>query len=758
VARSGSRRVVGLPVEATSFVGRRPELAEAKRLLTAARLVTLTGPGGVGKTRLGVRLAQQVAHAFPDGVWFVQLAAVQDDAIVAHAVADALGLRDEGDRPPLDVLVEHLAGRRLLLVLDNCEQVRDACAALIGRVLAATDGPRVLATSRHRLGLAEEHLLPVPPLRVPAQGAPLHQGDSDEFAALQLFADRAAAVVPGFAIGAENHAAVARLCRRLDGLPLAIELAAVRMRVLGVDQLVERLDDRFRLLTAGSPVASPRHQTLRSAVDWSHDLCTPREQLAWARLAVFAGSFDLNAAEAVCAGRGLDRAEVLDAVAGLLEKSILVREDAGHTVRYRLLAILRQYGLERLEASGELVEVRRLLRDHVLHLVEESARKWFGPDQAAIVATVRAEQDNLRASLDFCLGTPGESRQGIRLVAGLWFYWAARAVWVEARHWWNRLVQVGDAPSTAALARWQAMQLRVIHNRSSAVILAGTPPAPPGGPDGPPTVKPLADLMTSGRGGAEGLESFHVLNRVELACTLVSRGRPEHAVPLCTEAVEICELHGEQWTRSYALRTLAMAQWALGDDDAAVESARRCLRLPYVTAESHAVGRTLELLAVITAGQGDPERAVALQGAAHGIWHDIGYDPLSEQQWGGRVRAVERLGRTALGDPAYERAYRRGTELTAQEAVAYALRDRPGPPPRARTVHKTAGTELTAREREVANLIAAGMTNRRIAETLVISPRTAEGHVERILSKLGFTARSQVAAWVEGQGRTNRAE
>jgi len=743
-------------------VGRRHELTEARRLLATARLVTLTGPGGVGKTRLAARVAEQVARAFPDGVWLVQLAAVQDDAIVSYAVADALGIRDEADRPPLDVLVEHLLSRRLLLVLDNCEQVPGACAALIGAVLAATEGVRVLATSRHRLGLTEEHLYAVPALRAPDPATPIRPGSADEFPALQLFADRAAAVVPGFAISAANQAAVARLCNRLDGLPLAIELAAVRMRVLGVEELERRLADSHRLLTGGSPAAPPRHQTLRSAVDWSHDLCTPRERLAWARLSVFTGSFDLSSAEAVCTGTGLDQAEVFDAIAGLMEKSILVRQDAGDTARYRLLAILRQYGLERLDELDGLAETRRRLCDHLLRLAQECERKWFGPDQAAILATLRAEQDNLRASLGFCLNTPGEARQGLRLVASLWFYWAARAIWVEARHWWQLLVQLGTAQPTAALARWQwlATLLRVIHSRSTAVLLTGTPPEPPPGPSAPPAVKPLAELVTSRRAGAEELLGFHVLNRVELACTLTARGRAEHAVPLCVEALAVCEAYGEQWARSYVLRTLAMAQWALGDHDAAIDSARQCLRLPYVVGEPHAVGRTLELLAVIAAARGDAERIAVLQGAAHRIWYAVGYDPLSGQWWGGRVRTVERQGRAALGDDGYERAYRRGQELPAPDAIAYALRGGRGlparaasdPPPRATgQPPRDAGAGLTRRELEVAALIAEGLTNRQIAEALVISTRTAEGHVERILAKLGFTTRSQVAAWFGAQ-------
>ncbi|GKQ41034.1 LuxR C-terminal-related transcriptional regulator [Streptomyces sp. A012304] len=298
---SAPHRDCHLPVETTSFVDRRSELAEGRELLVRARLVTLTGPGGVGKTRLAGRIAARVARAFPDGVRFAHLSGLSDPALVPLAVATALGLYDYSDRPALDALVERVRDRRLLLVLDNCEHLPAACAGLAAALLHGTTGVRVLATSRHRLGLTEEHLLDVRPLPVPDPDGDLSAADG--YPALALFADRAAAVVPGFRLTAANRASVARLCRRLDGLPLAIELAAVRMRVLDVDQLLRRLDDRYHLLTTGSPTVAPRHQTLRAAIDWSHELCDEVEQLVWARLSVLPGSFDLETAEAVCGAR-----------------------------------------------------------------------------------------------------------------------------------------------------------------------------------------------------------------------------------------------------------------------------------------------------------------------------------------------------------------------------------------------------------------------------------------------------------------------
>ncbi|WP_405816629.1 LuxR C-terminal-related transcriptional regulator [Streptomyces sp. NBC_01390] len=744
----------------TSFVGRRHELTRARRLLTTTRLLTLTGPGGVGKTRLAARVAEGAVRRFPDGVRLVPLAAVRDGALVPHAVADALGIRDETGRAPLDAVVEQLRGRRLLLVLDNCEHLADACASLVASVLGATEGVRVLATSRHRLGLTEEQLLPVAPLATPSPG---EGRPGAEFPALRLFADRAAAVVPGFAITDHNRAAVARLCHRLDGLPLAIELAAVRIHALGVEQLDERLGDRlgdrFRLLTCGSPAAPPRHQTLRSAVDWSHDLCTPAEQLAWAHLSVFTGSFDLGGAEAVCGDAfGSLRVAVLDAVVGLVEKSVLVREGcetdsgtgngagSGGGARYRMLGLLREYGLEKLEALGVAGDTRRRLCAHFVRVAEEHERSWFGPDQPGTLAGLRAEHDNLRAVLDFCLTTPGETPRGLRLIGSLWFYWIARGAWAELRHWWQRLLLRGGRRRPApelTRAHWAAALIPLVRSRTNAVLLTGAPHPPTLAPHEIPDVRPLADVLRrqSGRGDdgdhddERRLLAFHLLSRVELAATLTFHGRPERAVPLCVDALAVCETYGEQWVRSYVLGTLATARWALGEHEAAAESARHCLRLPYVSGEPHAVCGALEILAVVTAARGDTERAAVLRGAAHRIRRDLGHVP------------------TAVDGPCGE-AHRRGYELSAHEALAYALGDprtaagraaRPAPP--------VPDTGLTRRELEVAALIASGLTNRQIAERLVISRRTAEGHAERILAKLGFAARSQVAAWFSGLPR-----
>jgi predicted ATPase/DNA-binding CsgD family transcriptional regulator len=759
--RPVAQQVARLPTEVTSFVDRRRERAEVKRLLSVGRLLTLTGPAGVGKTRLAVRVAGELSRAFPDGVWMVSLATIQDDALVPHAVADMLGIRDDTGGQPLEVIVEHLRERRLLLVLDNCEHLIEACAALVSSILPRAAWVRVLATSRHRLNLSGEHLLDVSPLRVPTP-EDLAEGvlAAKAFPALELFADRATAVAPGFTLTAGNLKHMARLCDRLDGLPLAIELAAVRVQSYSLVQLVERLDDRYRLLTGGSHSVLPHHQTLRAAIDWSYQLCTRQEQLVWALLSVFAGSFDLGAAEAVCAGEeGGGHTNVLDTIAGLVDKSILVSERHGDTVRYRLLSSLLDYGLEKLTELGKVSAARLRYRDHYLYLAEEYERHWFGPRQLEIMASLRAELDNFRAALTFCVGTPDEAQHGLRLAAVLWCYWVPCRANLEMRHWLHQALREGaKLRDMWAKAYWIDGLLVMIHSRSAAVLLAGGPPGQSAQAHGRlPIATPVADYMPDWRLAENALLSFVVISRIELACSLVFQAKPDQAVPLCDEVLAICEARKEQWARSYVLRTLALARWTMGEYDSAITHARECLRLKYVVHDQHSLGRTLDLLAAIAAGKGETERAAVLQGAAERIWHDVGRNPL-ERPWAGRIRASERQARETLGDRGFEQARRRGGELSRDDVVAYALQDRSrtsAKGARAGTRTAVAGESsdirLTPRERQVAELVAQGLTDKQIAATLVIGLRTAEGHVQRILTKRGFTNRTQLAAWINSQ-------
>ncbi|MFF4798383.1 ATP-binding protein [Streptomyces sp. NPDC001351] len=790
---SAPRRDRHLPVETTSFVDRRGEQTEGRELLARARLVTLTGPGGVGKTRLAARIAARVERAFPDGVRFVHLAGLHDPALVPLAAADALGLHDHSAQPPLDALVEQVRDRRLLLVLDNCEHLLQACAELAAALLHGTTGVRVLATSRHRLALTEEHLLEVRPLPVPDPDGDLSAADG--YPALALFADRAAAVVPGFRLTAGNRAAVARLCRRLDGLPLAIELAAVRMRVLGVEQLLERLDDRYRLLTAGSSAALPRHQTLRAAVDWSYGLCTAEEQLVWARASVLPGGFDLETAEAVCADgerseRGVPPAggggrvrpqEVLEAVAGLVDKSVLGRETGPDGVRYRLLDTLRHYGLDRLrQLEGEEDATRRRQRDWMQRRAADCERAWFGPGQREIVARLRADQDSLRAALDFGLTAPGERLAALRLAGTLWFYWHACGAPREGRYWLERALDANPEPTverarglwvagllagatrdmTGGLRRARDAQALAEHlgdkaEAAHAAYVIGVIRL--FGNELPAALEHFEASVARGPVPGQHL-SLHGLDQVELACALGFLGEADRAVEVCERARRLCEEHGEEWVRSYVLRMLALAHTVKEDWDEAGRHAREALRLKLAVNDVTGIALTLDLLAHIATRAGAHDHAAALLGGADRTWADIDRDRWGSTYLGAIRRDTGEQASAALGRAAFERSYEKGGALGLAELVAYATEDeeprRPAParetsgrrrsrPPQDRT--------LTRRETEVAELVAQGLANQQIADRLVIARRTAEGHVERILSKLGFSNRSQIAAWVTAQ-------
>ena len=772
------------PVETTSFVDRRDEQAEVRALLAKARLVTLTGPGGVGKTRLAVRVATRVARAFPDGVRFAHLADLDDPDLVPRAVADALGLHGHAGRRQPDALADRLSTRRLLLVLDNCEHLHRACAELAGALLHRTTGVRVLATSRHRLGLTEEHLLDVRPLPLPDPDGDLSA--AHRHPALALFADRAAAVLPGFTLTPANRTAVARLCHRLDGLPLAIELAAARMGELG-DQDIAGLPTRIDDEQASR--RGDRHGTLRATIDRSHQLCTPEERLVWARASVLAGDFDLETAEAVC-GEGAD--DVLEAVTGLVGKSVLSREtDPDGGVRYRLLDTLRRYGLDRLrQRPGAERAARRRHQDWTRTRATEYEQAWFGPGQRQMTARLRADRANLRAALDFSLGgtggpgspgtenragggAPDDPRAALRLAGALWFHWYASGVPGEGRYWLDRALEANPEPSRErARALWaagllglltgppeelargrrRAEEARALARRLGdaaeaahagyavgvGLLLGGEPAA---------ALRHFEDAVARGPvpGGHTALVG---LERVQLSCALAALGEADRAVALCENVLRVCGEHGEQWVRSYALRALAHAHALREDWRRAEPPAREALRVAHTLHDVLGIAPALDLLALTaTAHHHAHERAAVLLGAADRV-RSTPSDSVRQDAGTGA--------REGLGRRAYERAYRRGEGFGLTGIVKYALREedsgdgRSEPPPSSSSPHGLSdrGTRLTRRETEVAALIAEGLANQQIADRLVIARRTAEGHVERILGKLGLSNRTQIAAWV----------
>lgn len=429
-----------LPAQLTSFIGRKAEMAEVRKLVEAGRLVTLTGSGGCGKTRLALEVAAAVLEGQPDGAWFVDLAPLADPDLVPHTVAADLGVPDEPERPLVDLLVDHLRPRRLLLVLDNCEHLVAPAAELVERLLRACPCLRVLATSREVLGVPGEV-----PWRVPSLSSPDPNGSSPEellgYESVRLFLERAQAVQVGWSPSGDEWAAVAQVCARLDGIPLAIELAAARTAVLSVDQIAARLDDRFRLLTTGSRTALPRHQTLRAVVDWSHDLLGPPERVLFRRVSVFAGGFMLEAAEAVCSGDEVDKSDILDLLAQLVAKSVVLMGERGASVRYRLPETIRQYAGERLVEAGEDARVRSRHRDWYLRLAEDAGPQAFSADARAVLQWLEVEHDNFRGALEWSVEDPAGAQAGLRLVHALNPLWVLRSHCREGLAWMEALSQ-----------------------------------------------------------------------------------------------------------------------------------------------------------------------------------------------------------------------------------------------------------------------------------------------------------------------------
>jgi len=765
-------RVTGnLPAELTSFVGHRGELAEVRRLLAGSRLVTLTGPGGVGKTRLALRAAAGLARAFPDGVWLVRLDQLRDEALVAHAVAEALRLQDPAGCAP-EAAVEYLTGRQLLLVLDNCEHVVDAVAKLADVLLRAAAGLRVLATSRESLNIDGEMVLPVPPLPVPEEGQPLSVAELAQFAAAALFAERAAQVVPGFAVTEANAAAVAGICRRLEGMPLAIELAAAQIPVLSAEQIEARLGDRLGLLTRGGRARPARQQTLRASIEWSYELCRPAERLLWARCSVFAGGFQLDAAEGICADDRLPAGDVLELLAALAAKSILTAGHSKGVARYRLPETLREFGQERLHESGEDTALRRRHRDWHEQLARRANTGWLSPRLADLEARLFREHANVQAAQDFCQAEPGEAEAGLRIALHVWhlYYWSAGHV-SEGRHrlgqvlaevreptvWRARglllagfLAAVGGDRGAAQPLLEQgsglAEQLNDPATRAFAAWAAGHVFEMAG--DLPQAIAEFEDGLAVLPVAFRGPPRAQLLLGLATAAGLA--GDEERAVACHREALALTEAGGEFIRHSYStypLWALGVAAWRHGDLDRATGLQQQSLRLWARHNDRMGSIWCVEVLAWIAASRHQYERAAVLLGAAAGLWQSVGTTLDSHQPIAGHHRDCEQQTRQALGETAFQAAYHCGLDLPAEDVLACALQQ-PGKPqkkPLAQAVSEAA--PLTRRELQVARLIAGGRSNREIAAELVISQRTAENHVEHILTKLGFTSRAQVAAW-----------
>jgi non-specific serine/threonine protein kinase len=764
----------------SSFIGRRQEILEVKQLLSAHRLVTLTGPGGSGKTRLALEVANELRGEYEDGVWLIELASVSDSALVTQTVATSLHVREQPGQPMIETLAEHLLSRNILLVIDNCEHLIHACAQFAETILERCPHLRILATSREMLGITGEVVWNVPPLTLPEQ-QPWKSPASAQNAlkiyerseAVQLFIDRASLLVRDFALDTENGAWVAEICRRLDGMPLAIELAAARVRDLPVQQIAQRLDDRFHLLTVGSRTALHRQQTLASTLDWSYALLSPEEQKMLQRLSVFAGGASLEAVESICEGEGIESSEVLNVLSRLVDKSLIyVNKPRSGETRYHLLETIRSYALEKLAKSHENSSIKDRFLDFYLRLVEEASDQIRGSEEIRAYQRLEEEHDNVRVALAWAL----ESRKvdaAIRLACGLHLFWPVHGYSTEGIAWLEKALEQRRFASTMSIAA----ALRCL----SGLLLFSR----------------SRDLEQISRLLEESLNLYYRLeDKAGIAWVANMRAmyafeREEYskAKQFLHESLELRRELGNPWfiaqtmqnfppiflrehdyasARAYATETITWFQRAGNQrgiahtlidlaDIARMEgdllSASAYLKQSLVQlvqiSEKAAIDDLLGVMAELESEQGHLERAAQLFGAAEAqsqAMNTILLHNLGPEVYERNLASV----REGLKEAAFTQAWNEGQAMTLEQIIEFALHGPKSSAPIQAEKERWGG--LTMREREVAVWIAQGKSNREIAQEMTVGVKTVETYVSRILNKLGFESRVQIATWAMEHG------
>jgi predicted ATPase/DNA-binding CsgD family transcriptional regulator len=753
-----------LPVQLTSFVGREPELVELAAALRQNRLLTIAGGSGLGKTRLALELARRTLPEHLDGAWFVSLSVLNDPSRVLREVATTLGVREQFDGSILRALSAYLGDREVLLVLDNCEHLLDACAGLVEALLRACAGLRVLATAHEPLRVPGEHIWRIQPLGLPDldNGRP----SFDVLAAaeaVRLFHARASLVQPHFVLTPVNVTAVARLCERLDGIPLAIELAAARTEMMSVDDILARLEDRFRLLSGGSRTVLPRHQTLRAALDWGHHLLNDEERKLFRRLSAFAGAFDLEAAETVGASPDLPAETVVGHLLRLVDKSLVVPAAApmGRT-RCRMLETVRMYASERLAEAGEGDDVRRRHADHFLALAEEGAVFERRPGQAAWLERLDADHDDLRGALQWCRAHDHASWE--RLALALAWFWLLRGHMSEGREWLRGLVgQPSLSPGGRARALFWLARLAFWQSEYGVAVELGEASLA--------AFRPLGDALGTGwalnvlgsihtyagnaaRAAACLDEALAVTDDVEVRIdTLVTIGELRLVLGDMASArthleQALGEASGEdgRWLVANGALFLAVVDYFDRRLGSARQHLEAALDVFHRSGNRHHLSGALYAAGALAVADGAPERALRLYGAAVGLQNTIRAPLAPGWQDLARTVVVE-PSRALVGAERADAAIDEGTGMSVDEAVAEARMSEPG----SLSGAGEGWGPLSKREREVAQLVAGGLTNRQIAERLVIAERTVEGHLERIRGKLGLRSRTQIAVWVVGR-------
>jgi predicted ATPase/DNA-binding CsgD family transcriptional regulator len=736
-------------------------------MLPATRVVTLTGPGGVGKSRLALHAAHTLERHYRDGVWLVELAGLDAPSIVPDAVAQAMRVPEQPDHTVEETLLAHLQERDLLLVLDNCERLAGACRAVVGRIVSECEGVRVLCTSRQRLGVAGEAVVPVSGLGIPATVSQLPAASLADVAALKLLVDRAQAVAPEFALTEENRAGAIEICRQLDGLPLAIELAAARLGSLGVDDLAERLEDRFRLLASDQSAGSERHRALRATVEWSHEQLADEERILWRRLSVFSGSFGLEAAEAVCSGEGLERERVVDALASLVDKSILTMSQ-GPRARYALLETMRLYGGERLQQAGEAEAFRRKLAGWCGELVSDAEHPWWGSSrQADVLEALDLEWANVEAALEFCAESPADAELGLRMAADLWLYWNVRGRYRSGcRHLQTLLALVPEPSATRAMALWAfgfLAQAAGDHGAALAGFEEARRVAEEAGGDRELAYALFGQALAQLRLGELALAADLAAQSREralrgddpmaralclyfFATAVAADDRLDEARQLAQEGLDASEQAGEALARGILNAQVGILDWLLGASRDTEARLKEAVRIQSRIGHRWGMATSLEGLAWVAASSQQLERAALLLGAGAALWEELGNPILP--YWRVHHDSSEAAARTGLGEARYRASWEEGFALGSERAIAAALEDEALAEQRPRATEPQEASELTARELEVARLVADGLSNPAIASALFVSVATVKTHVSHILRKLALESRTQLAGWV----------
>jgi len=770
----GSPNSKKLPTPLSTFIGREKEIKEVNRLILENRLVTLTGAGGSGKTRLALESVQILLEEFKNRVWFIELASLKDPSLILQKIAFTLNIREQSSQSLLDALVNFLSTHPSILILDNCEHLIEACAEIVDTLLKKCVDLKILATSREVFGITGEVTWTVPPLSLPevqpwrspsnAEASLIEYQKSES---VQLFIARATANSPGFKLGTNNVAWTAEICRRLDGMPLAIELAAARVRSLSVQQIAERLDDRFSLLTGGSRTAPARHQTLAAAIDWSYASLSEDEQRLLQTFSVFSGGGRLEAIEAVCASGGIEKGEVLDLLSQLVDKSLVVANQRVGKRRYTLLETIREFTLEKLVETGNLESAKDRHLDFFLQFTEEAEPKIKGPEQFVWYERLETEHDNLRGALGWALESQNADA-GLRLAASLGFFWFVRGHLREGVVWLDKVLEnIEGAPSSSQAKAFRFLGSLLLFSEDKDFERIST----------------LLDKSLSIYRELDDLAGIAwVLNQLGIVANV--QGELKKAEQLFTEGLVIREEVRNPWDIAQSLGNLAALAIRHKDNVSGKEFAERALAWFQKAGDRRSVARVIGDLAWIARKEGDFSGAAALQtqsltqlvqlgddwscaelleGLASGAYEQ-GISKRAAILFGAAETLRDNVGMPLqgieydfykkdlvefwmdVGKKKFASAWAQGGAMTLEQVVKFVLQEHESPSSIQADKERSGG--LTRREREAALLISKGKSNSEIAESMTVTVKTVEAYITRIRRKLGVDSRVQIATWV----------